>query len=135
MALDAVVALNRLGSLPMKDFYVSQLKDFEEQERDIFSKAAGWPSLSPRYSAWKALHYPGKPLLRASDRLYKSLTETTSDSIRKATDKGAQFGSRVPYANRHNRGTGGMPKREFLRFSLERITKALELWTMEQVTK
>ena len=26
-------------------------------------RAGGWPPLSPRYAAWKARHYPGRPIL------------------------------------------------------------------------
>ena len=33
-----------------------------------------WPALSPRYAAWKARHYPGKPMLRMTDALMRSIT-------------------------------------------------------------
>lgn len=134
MAKDAVVALNRLGHLDLTEFYQQQLKSFEQQEVERFAKEGpGWTALSPRYADWKARRYPGKGILRASDRLYKSLTGDSPDAIRKATDKGMQFGSSVPYANRHNKGSRGMPKREFLRFDLQRVTDDLRKFVAAQV--
>lgn len=126
MAKDAVVALNRLANIPLEEFYREQLREFEKQEVERFAaQGPGWAPLSPRYAEYKATRFPGGGILRASDRLYRSLTTETEDSIRKATDSGMQFGTRVPYANRHNRGTAGMPKREFLRFNLDRVRDQL----------
>jgi hypothetical protein len=55
--------------------------------------------LSPRYSAWKAKHFPGKPILRATDRLYKSLTEaSTEDSVYIVTPRSITLGTMDPKA-------------------------------------
>lgn len=134
MAKDAVVALNRLGHIDLTEFYRGQLRSFEEQQVERFAaQGPGWEGLSPRYAEWKASRYPGKGILRASDKFYDSLTKEGGDAIRKATAKGMQFGSKVPYANRHNRGTNGMPKREFLRFDLQRVTEELRAFVESTV--
>lgn len=63
-----------------------------------------WPALSPGYAAWKQKHYPGKPMMRRSDRLYDSLVGVTSDSVWKVTKQSIQFGTRVPYWREHQYG-------------------------------
>lgn len=134
MAKDAVVALNRLANMNLLDFYKGQLESFEEQQVERFAaQGPGWAPLSPRYAEWKAGAYPGRGILRASGRLYESLTKPGGEAIRKATPRGMQFGTTVPYANRHNRGTGGMPKREFLRFDMKRVVKDLRSYVEKSV--
>jgi phage gpG-like protein len=70
-----------------------------------------WPPLSPRYAAWKALHYPGRPMMVLSGRLKASLTGRSSDSIRRVGQKEFEFGTAVPYGVFHHFGTSKMPQR------------------------
>jgi hypothetical protein len=58
---------------------------------------APWPPLSPRYAAWKARRYPGMPIMRRTDRLYRSLTGSSSDTVWHTTPRTIRFGTRVPY--------------------------------------
>lgn len=37
-----------------------------------------WAPLSPRYAAWKAVHFPGMPLLRREDILYRAASVLSS---------------------------------------------------------
>lgn len=73
-----------------------------------------WPALSPAYEGWKNVHYPGQTLMRASDRLYESLTNQTSDTVWQVGPKHIEFGSRVPYFEYHQQGTSRMPARPTL---------------------
>ncbi len=64
-----------------------------------------WVPLSPRYAAWKARAYPGKTILRRTDRMYSSLTEhgaNTMDAIDERHEGYAEFGTRVPWAVYHD---------------------------------
>lgn len=73
-------------------------------------KAGRWKPLSERYGKWKQAHYPGKPILELTGRLWKSLTggpgaETQMAPLRYVEE------STVPYAIYHARGTEKMPSR------------------------
>jgi phage gpG-like protein len=70
-----------------------------------------WEQLAPTYENWKSAHYPGQPILRATDRLHDSLTDMTSDTVWRVTPRTIQFGSRVPYFQFHQSGTSKMPAR------------------------
>jgi phage gpG-like protein len=81
-----------------------------------FGRSGNWKPLSPEYAELKAKKYPGKTILRREDRLFRSLTATSEDSV--STGTGGQglyvfrFGSRVPYTIFHQRGTPRMPARK-----------------------
>lgn len=63
-------------------------KSFYEINKELFATEGKsgdhgkWRPLSDDYKAWKEKHYPGKTIMRRTDRLYKSLTGHTSDSIK-----------------------------------------------------
>ena len=63
-----------------------------------------WVPLSPRYAAWKRAHYPGKPLMRLRDRLYKSLTTKSADHVDRRGPSFFEWGTKVPYARAHHWG-------------------------------
>ncbi|HEY3283071.1 MAG TPA: phage virion morphogenesis protein [Armatimonadota bacterium] len=54
--------------------------DFREHMGEVFGsegaaqKGGKWQALSPRYAAWKARHYPGRPILERTGALKDSLT-------------------------------------------------------------
>ncbi len=53
--------------------------DFYALEREQFRTEGGrggaaWPALSDDYARWKAIHYPGKPILQREGDLLDSLT-------------------------------------------------------------
>ncbi len=71
-----------------------------------------WQPLSKGYAKWKAKKYPGKPILQRSGRLLRSLSVIGgADSVREQQPLSLTLGTRVPYANYHQRGTRKMPQR------------------------
>lgn len=91
----------------------------QEQFASEGTAVGGWAPLSPRYAAWKAKRYPGKTILRRTDRLMKSLTWTgaalaTPEGIAIMTPDSATFGSSVFYGRFHQRGTRTMRQRRIL---------------------
>lgn len=96
----------------IRNFLIGVMK---EQFATEGSRALKWEALSPRYAAWKERNYPGKTILRLTDRLYNSLTRVGSpDMIYEPEDKGMLFGTRVPYAGKHQLGEGRLKQRRIL---------------------
>jgi phage gpG-like protein len=103
-----------LDARPAFDEIINQLQRAETQqfasEGDYGS--AGWAPLSPAYAAAKARHYPGKPILERSGRLVASLTQPVGgDAVRVSEPALMIFGTSVPYAKYHQKGTTKMPRR------------------------
>jgi len=75
-----------------------------------------WQPLSERYAKWKEKKYPGKPILVRTERLKRSLSLGGSepDQVKDFQPLSATFGTRVPYARYHQRGTKRMPARPVL---------------------
>jgi phage gpG-like protein len=73
-----------------------------------------WRPLSARYKQWKAVKYPGQPILRASDRMFRSLLGSHPDAIVDVQPQRFTYGTKTPYARYHQRGTRKMSKREIL---------------------
>ena len=71
--------------------------------------SGGWPSLSPNYAAWKARHYPGKPILERTGDLKDSLTRRPL-GIEVIEPGYMVLGSGIPYLRYHQRGEG-LPQR------------------------
>lgn len=84
-------------------------------ERHQFTSGGGysgtWTPLSPRYAAWKARHYPGKPIMRRTDELYRSLT--VGPQINIVHKDAMRLGTAVPHARFHQNPTvpGRPPRR------------------------
>lgn len=75
----------------------------------------GWQPLSTPYAQFKAVKWPGQPILRASDAMFRSLTVDGADgSVSDVTPQLLQYGTTTPYARYHQEGTPRMPKRKFL---------------------
>lgn len=72
-----------------------------------------WSPLQPSYAAWKAKHYPGKPLLERSGNLKEGLTaKSGTHTVRDYSASMLNFGTTgVPYASFHQTGTAYMPSR------------------------
>lgn len=87
---------------------------FASAERRQFASeggygSGGWPALSPRYAAWKAKAYPGKPILRREDELYTSLTRRPF-GIEVLTPSSMTVGSGTAHGRYHQQGDG-VPQR------------------------
>ncbi len=76
-----------------------------------------WTPLSARYASYKARRYPNTPILVRSGRLRNALAEITGDSIATIEPDRLTYGTSVPYALYHQRGTRKMPARPILRLS------------------
>lgn len=84
---------------------------------DNFAQAGlpsgGWAPLSPRYAAWKSVHYPGAPMMVQDGKLLASLTSLRNSASR-IGDSEAEFGTNVEYAKFQQYGTTKMPKRKLV---------------------
>lgn len=68
-----------------------------------------WAPLSPAYAAWKAQHYPGRPILVLTGQMRSSLTGGRGVVIPERHE--LTFGTPVSYARYHQTGTPRMPSR------------------------
>jgi phage gpG-like protein len=87
--------------------------EFIEAERRQFATeggfgSGGWAPLSPAYGAWKARHYPGKPILQREGDLWRSLTQ--GPAVRVIKSDYLALGSDVEYGKYHQAGDG-VPRR------------------------
>lgn len=74
--------------------------------------SGGWPPLSPKYAAWKARRYPGQPILRRTDDLWKSLTQRgAGGGVLVLEPSFMVIGSSVDYGEHHQKGGGRLPRR------------------------
>jgi hypothetical protein len=54
----------------------------------------GWAPLTPRYAAWKAAHFPGKPILQREGRLLAAMTIVgNEDNVNEVAPLWARFGA------------------------------------------
>lgn len=86
-------------------------EEFYRQETEWFD-AEPWVPLSPAYAVQKQKIYGDKPLLRATDVLFKSFTERgAAGNIHRVSATEAEFGSSDFKAIFHQLGTARMPAR------------------------
>lgn len=106
-------ALNDMRPLagPLRSIFLSFMRR-HFSSRGSYARVP-WVPLSPRYAAWKARHFPGKPIMRLRDVLYGSLTQTGHPmAVNTVTRRRIEFGTRVPYARAHQHGVPGrLPQR------------------------
>ena len=115
-----------ISNLPQVDAHLAQLsegvevlkplwerfgKEFYSQEESLFNKAP-WKPLSPAYAERKRQEFGAKPILRATDVLFRSLTRQGAEgNIHRINDLDAEFGSNDFKAVFHQFGTSRMPAR------------------------
>jgi phage gpG-like protein len=87
-------------------FLVTERKQFDSEGAFGGGK---WAPLSPAYGAWKAAHYPGKPILVRTGELRRSLTEGPQVTVMEPHL--AIFGSAVEYGQYHEEGSAHLPRR------------------------
>lgn len=115
--LKRVLGLIVDGATDLRKAWDEVKEDFIQNEEDQFATqgghaSGGWRALSPAYAAWKAKRFPGKPILRRTDRLFQSLTRPLhEDFIFISKPDTMTIGTAVPYAVFHGRGTRRMPQR------------------------
>lgn len=72
--------------------------------------SGGWQALSPDYAAWKARHYPGRPILERTGDLKRSLTRRPF-GVEVLEDRFMVLGSDVDYGRYHQAGGPRLPQR------------------------
>ncbi|MEO8483330.1 MAG: hypothetical protein ABI634_14045 [Acidobacteriota bacterium] len=104
----------------------------------------GWAPLSEDYAAWKAKHFPGRPILVRTGALKESLTfDGTSpgpEGIFDAGKGGLVIGTKLSYGKYHQRPTksGRPPQRRFLfllRNASETLGRLLHAYSVDQAKK
>lgn len=91
-----------------------------------------WAPLSPKYRAWKNIHYPGQPILVLSGALRHDLTQRPF-GIEVITPYEMTVGTRIPYATFHQHGTKNMPMRKPMDLTTEvreQMVKTLQRFVM-----
>jgi len=121
--------------------FAKWLPIWHRQERAVF-RAQGiprWEPLAKKYAEWKRSAYPGKPILRRDDLLWRSLTTRTRHSIIRIRPRSMQLGTTLFYSEILSEPWGsGRPGRphvvvmpdafeELARLTLDEIMRAPEL--------
>jgi hypothetical protein len=76
-------------------------QEFYGQEKKLFDLAP-WKPLSPDYAKRKRAKYGDKPILRATDTLFRSLTaQGTEGNVHRVGNDQAEFGSSVSHGIFH----------------------------------
>lgn len=87
-----------------------------------------WPQLSEKYAAWKAVHYPGAPILVRTGSLRRSMvTKGAEGNITAIGKTKATFGTSIHYGIYHdsdNPRKGNLPRRNFS----EPSDRRLDIW-------
>jgi len=118
-ALNALAAMaGRLRDLsPLWRGILPYLRRQSELQFSTLGGRSGdeWQELSDRYAQWKAVHYPGQPILKASGEMFRSLIEEgNADTIADVTPGQLDYGTRNPKAGYHQTGGGRLPARVVL---------------------
>lgn len=89
-----------------------------------------WAALSPAYAKFKAIAFPGQPILQAEGHMVASLTDPEApDAIYRPLRDELIIGSRDPKAIAHHRGLGHLPARPIFSFTEQhkrRIQKSIQ---------
>lgn len=118
-------------------------REFHQIEREQFASegAAGgvkWKELSPAYAKQKLKRYPGKTILRASDRMFKALTGSGGDAVVVKEPHEFGIGTSLDYPLYHMTGTNKMPARPPVNFSESqktRLTKVMQAGIITEIRR
>lgn len=78
----------------------------------------GWAALSPAYARWKAVNFPGMPLLQRTGRMKRGFSfEARPRSLRVINRVTAGQSTNIPRWRFHQEGTSRMPARPMLQFT------------------
>lgn len=115
----------------LRPLWPGVITDFRAIEKEQFSgqgigDGGRWQPLSAAYAKWKAKAYPGKTILRRTDRLYNSLTGNTADSITDAQPQSLTIGTRVIYGRYHQTGTRRLVQRKAIDLNEQQRTRLMK---------
>lgn len=102
---------------PLWDALADRFAAMERRQFDTEGAygSGGWPALSPDYAAWKAAHYPGKPILERSGALRESLTRRPF-GVEVIDARAIAVGSGIDYGRFHQAGADNLPQRRPVEF-------------------
>lgn len=131
--LDEIKDFSPVFELLWDDFTEINKKNFDRQ-----GTPERWKPLSEDYAAWKAKVRPGRPILVFDGNLRASLTGLSPDTIKKIGKTEAEFGTTLPYAPYHQRGSGRLPRRKPVQIAEPdkmRWSKIIHRWAYETLEK
>lgn len=117
---DAVKATDVFGNGAMVNSVSNMLESrIRRLNREQFlaegrGKSGRWKPLSAAYLKWKSLNFPGKTILRRTDRLFKAATSSigsTTRGVRTSLGYSFTYTILVPYSDAHQKGIG-VPQRK-----------------------
>jgi phage gpG-like protein len=115
------------------EIYAINAEQFESQ--GAAGKSGRWAALSPAYARFKAIAFPGQPILQAEGHMVASLTDpNAADAIYQPQKDELIIGTKDPKAAAHHRGTGRLPARPIFSFTEQhkrRIQKSIQRGLVE----
>jgi phage gpG-like protein len=91
--------------------------NFRETEKKTFDnqgRGKSWMPLSSTYAAWKAKHYPGRPIMVLTGDLKRSLTSRDANHIERIRHQDMEIGTSDKKGIWHQKGTSKMPARKLI---------------------
>lgn len=116
-----------------QEFYAIEVQQFQSQ--GAHGASGRWAPLSPAYAKYKAVAFPGQPILRADNLLFESMTSPDAlDSIFRMDAQELTIGTQREGATAHQRGSGRMPARPIISLTeadKRRVQKAIQRGLVE----
>lgn len=110
------------------EIYAINAEQFESE--GAAGRSGRWAALSPAYARFKAIAFPGQPILQAEGHMVESLTDPDApDAVYQPTQDELIIGTRDPKAIAHHRGAGNLPARPIFSFTEQhkrRMQKAIQ---------
>jgi len=112
----------------LTEYWQEYVHPYLVDEVDLIFSDEPWVPLNPIYEEEKAREYPGKTILRRTDRLYESYLYGHvfgTGGVAEASEDNFEYGTDVPYAYYHEFGItpadgwGNLPKRAVIDTLLE----------------
>jgi phage gpG-like protein len=121
---DGLLDLRQLGT------WDAVATEFRRIEKEIFDSEGGagksgkWKPLATAYAVRKQKVWGSVPILQASGKLYRSLTQKGApDSVFETSKMEMAIGSSVEYGGYHQRGTSRIPRRPPVDLTEEHIDR------------
>lgn len=109
----AVLSRNSTDLRPAWPLIAEEFYRIEEEQFDSQgARVNQWAELSHGYAKWKAINYPGQPILQRTGALKNSLTnQHDANAIYDAQSDSLTLGTSLGYAQYHQAGEGKLPQR------------------------
>jgi phage gpG-like protein len=107
----------------------SEFRKIEKEQFDSEGskgESGKWKQLSPKYAIRKLAKWGDVPILQASGKLYRSLTQENAEgAVYEETAQELTLGTSIPYAAYHQRG-GRVPQREPISLTREQKDRLMQ---------